>query len=76
MILMRIYFEDILVKEDKFYNPFIQKVEHEVRIERDDIEQALSWFDRLPMSQTTSKDEKVYDGLRKVVAHMRALDIE
>jgi hypothetical protein len=47
-----------------------------VRIERDDIEQVLSWFDRLPMTQTTAHDEKVYRDLRKVVAHMRALDIK
>lgn len=62
------------MKEDKFFNPWTKTIEHEVRIERDDIEQALSWFDRL--SQVSSKDEKVYKDLRKVVSHMRALDIE
>ena len=64
------------MKEDKFYNPWTQKVEHEIRIERDDIEQALSWYDRLSSLNTTLKDEEVYRSLRKVVAHMRALDIK
>lgn len=64
------------MKEDKFFNPWTKQIEHEIRIERDDIEQALSWFDRLPMSQTNSVDEKVYKDLRKVVAHMRSLDIK
>ncbi len=64
------------MKENKFFNPWTKQIEHEVRIERDDIEQALSWFDRLPMTQTTVNDEKVYQDLRKVVAHMRALDIK
>ena len=64
------------MKEDKFFNPWTHKLEHEVRIERDDIEQALSWFDRLPMSETTPVDEKVYSDLRKVVAHMRSLGIK
>ena len=63
------------MKEDKYFDPITHKLQHEIRIERDDIEQALSWFDRLPMTQTTSKDEKVYRDLRKVVAHMRSLDI-
>ena len=62
------------MKEDKFYNPWSNKTEHEIRIERDDIEQALSWYDRLP--QVSSKDEKVYRDLRKAVSKMRSLDIE
>ncbi len=64
------------MKENKFYNPWTKQTDHEVRIERDDIEQALSWFDRLSMTQTTANDEKVYRDLRKVVSHMRALDIK
>jgi hypothetical protein len=59
-----------------FFNPLTKQIEHSVRIERNDIEQALSWFDRLRLSQTTVNDEKTYQNLRKVVAHMRALDIE
>ena len=59
------------MKEDKFYNPYTQKVEVEIRIERDDLEQALTWFERLP--QVGLKDEKVYTALRKVVTHMRSL---
>lgn len=64
------------MKENNFFNPLTKKIEHEVRIERDDIEQALSWFDRLSMSETTSNDYKVYRDLRKVVTHMRSLDIK
>ncbi len=64
------------MKEDKFFNPFTHKIEHEIRIERDDIEQALSWFDRLHISHTTYKDEETYRVLRKVVAHMRSLNIK
>ena len=60
------------MKEDKFYSPFTHKIEHEVRIEREDIEQAISWFHRMPMTTTTAYDEKVYEDLMKVVAHMRS----
>lgn len=64
------------MKESKFYNPWTHKVEEEIRIERNDIEQALSWFDRLPSSKTTPNDEKTYNGLRRAVAYMRSLYIE
>lgn len=64
------------MNEDKFYNPYTRKIEHEIRIERNDIEQALSWFDRLPSLEKTVTDRQVYRDLRKVVAYMRSLDIE
>ena len=64
------------MKEDKFYNPYSESVEHEVRIERNDIEQALSWYHRIPASQTTSIDREIYEGLCKAVAYMRSLDIK
>lgn len=63
------------MKERKFYNPWTQKVAEEVRIERNDIEQALSWFDRLPSSKITQNDRRVYDDLRTAVSHMQSLDI-
>jgi len=64
------------MKESNFYNPWTHKSEHEVRIERNDIEQALSWYHRLPSSKTTENDRRIYEGLCKVVAYMRSLDIE
>jgi hypothetical protein len=64
------------LKEDKFFDPFTHELKSEIHIQRDDIEQAISWFDRLPDSQLTKKDYEVYKDLRKVVAHMRSLDIE
>jgi hypothetical protein len=64
------------MKEDKFYNPFTSTHEHQIKIERNDIEQALSWYHRLPALQTTTTDNRVYNDLCKVVAHMRSLDIE
>jgi hypothetical protein len=64
------------MKEDKFYNKFTHKIEYEIRIGRDDLEQVLSLFDRLPISQITPNDEKIYWELRRIIAHMKSLDIE
>lgn len=66
------------MKEDNFFNPYTQKSESEyhIHIERDDIEQALSWFDRLPINKISDIDEKIYRNLRKVVAYMRSLRVE
>lgn len=63
------------MKETKFLNPFTLNIEKEIRIERDDIEQALSWFDRLPITKTNSHDQKVYQDLKNLVVYMRSLDI-
>ena len=64
------------MKEDKYIDPFTKKIKHEIRIERDDIEQALSWYDTLSVTETNKKDEQVYYALRKAVSYMRSLDIE
>jgi hypothetical protein len=64
------------MKEDLFYSPYVSGPIYEIRIEREDIEQALSWFDRMPINQATHYDEKTYAGLRKVVSHMRALEFK
>jgi hypothetical protein len=64
------------MKDNTFYNPITCKSEPEIRIARDDIEQALSWFDRLSSTEKTVTDRRVYRDLRQVVARMRSLDIE
>lgn len=64
------------MKEVKFYNPWTKTHEHEIRIERNDIEQALSWYHRMPDSRKTPIDNLVYEGLSKAVAHMRSMDIK
>lgn len=63
------------MKESKFYNPIICKTEWEIRIERDDIEQALSWFDRISHTQINNRDIEVYRDLRKLVSHMRSINV-
>ena len=64
------------MKETNFYNPCTNKPEREIRIERNDIEQALSWYHRMGALKTTSTDNKVYQDLCRLVAYMRSLEME
>lgn len=59
----------------RFYNPWTQKIEGEVKINRDDIEQALSWFTRMSALETSKKDQDAFDRLLQVTLHMRSLGI-
>lgn len=46
-----------------------------IKINRDDIEQALSWYARMPLRETTQKDNESYSRLLSVTHKMRALGI-
>jgi len=47
-----------------------------IKINRDDIEQALSWYSRLSFADTTQKDTESFNRLLNITLKMRALGID
>lgn len=47
----------------------------QIKIERDDIEQALSWYSRLRANQITNKDKESFERLLSATHRMRSLEI-
>ena len=52
-----------------------ERCRNEVKIERDDIEQALSWYHRLRPIETTTKDRESFDRLLQIILKMISLGI-
>lgn len=51
------------------------RARNSVTFKRDDIEQALSWYYRMPSSEITFKDREVFESLHRAVAKMRSMGI-